>query len=149
MLIVIAILALLFTPATIRSVLERAGIRSVAGVEFDVTTLAESQTELAAAQAQINELQTQLSMAETRFTQAVASSGNSRNQSFTAVSDMLSQMHRQADSANDRIHRSRMKQERLAETYSAATELPPANTQSIAPSTANNTLVAPEVLFNR
>ncbi len=65
--IVAAIVLLLLAPGSVRSLLERAGVRSVAGVEFDATTLAEAQQELDFAREQMNELRTQLVMAQSRM----------------------------------------------------------------------------------
>jgi len=62
--IVAAMLCLLVVPSVVRRALERAGIRSVAGVEFDIENLAQSRDELNSALAQIDALRTQLATAQ-------------------------------------------------------------------------------------
>lgn len=64
MVIVIAMLVLLIAPSFVKDSLERAGIRSVAGVEFDMDNLAQSRDELDAALAQIDTLRNQLTTAQ-------------------------------------------------------------------------------------
>ncbi|MGV3484317.1 MAG: hypothetical protein ACO1RT_07855 [Planctomycetaceae bacterium] len=61
--LVLAMLSLLVVPSVVRKTLERAGIRSVAGVEFDVENIAQSQDDLNAALVQIEELRNQLATA--------------------------------------------------------------------------------------
>lgn len=61
--IVAAMLSLLVVPSTVRGVLERAGIRSVAGVEFDVDAVQQSRAEVDDALKQIASLQQQLAVA--------------------------------------------------------------------------------------
>ena len=64
MAIVMAMLVLLVAPSFVKDALERAGIRSVAGVEFDIDNLAQSRDELDAALAQIDTLRNQLATAQ-------------------------------------------------------------------------------------
>ncbi len=61
--LVAAMLSLLVVPSTVRGVLERAGIRSVAGVEFDVDAVQQSRAEVDDALKQIASLQQQLAVA--------------------------------------------------------------------------------------
>ncbi len=61
--VVIAMILLITVPSIFRTVLERAGIRSVAGVEFDMEPIAKTRDELDAALEQIATLQSQLSNA--------------------------------------------------------------------------------------
>ncbi len=61
--LVAAMLSLLVVPSTVRGVLERAGIRSVAGVEFDVDAMQQSRAEVDDALKQIASLQQQLAVA--------------------------------------------------------------------------------------
>ncbi len=155
MLIVVAMLALLLTPASVRSVLERAGIRSVAGVEFDTTTLHESRDELIAAQTQVDELRNELALTQQQFNQVAVSTGNTRNPKFTEVSELLAKSRQKLDATDGSLGRSRTMQDYLwrkhssdqdNETGSAPT---PDSEPSTMPSTAEHVLMPPSDLFNR
>lgn len=58
--IVVGILLLLFTPSTVKRILERAGIRSVAGIEFDVEELSQVEEETLQAKTLLVELEQKL-----------------------------------------------------------------------------------------
>ena len=86
LIIVVGLLALFFTPTTVRSVLDDAGIRSFAGVEFDDRTLdevenagsrvAELEQQLVLAQEQLNSMAKSPSIqADPRFGTVSAKSG--------------------------------------------------------------------------
>ncbi len=64
LIVFVAVAALIFAPGVVRNVLERAGIRAFAGVEFDAQTLAEAQSELELARGQMDDLRRQLAMAQ-------------------------------------------------------------------------------------
>lgn len=118
MLIVAAMLALLLTPTSVRSVLERAGIRSVAGVEFDTSTLNQSREELIAAQAQVDELRQELAITQQQFNQVAVSTGNTRNPKFTEVSELLTKSRRKLDATEGSLGRSRSMQDYLMHKFS-------------------------------
>ncbi len=155
LLIVLAIVAIVFAPATIRSILERAGIRSVAGLEFDATTLNESRDELLAAQAQVEELKLQLVATQQQFNQIAANTGNTQNPRFTEVSEMLAQSRRKLDVAENTLGRSRLKQDRVLRQMSSGgdgvstAESESSSTVSHSPTTAERVLMPPQDLFNR
>lgn len=86
--IVIAILALILVPNKVRAVLETAGIRSVAGIEFDVQQLTDAQNEIAIAQQEVEQVMQTLETAERDLNTSVAGAGFSpQNQD---VSKMIS-----------------------------------------------------------
>ncbi len=152
LLIVVAMLSLLFAQTFVRSILERAGVRSVAGVEFDATTLAESESQLAAAQAQVDELRNQLALTQQQFNQVATTTGNTRNPEFTKVSEMLLHSQRQLEATEGSIGRSRMSQMRLSRQVADAesVELPTSSsTSDVIPATSQRKLVSPSELFNR
>lgn len=153
LLIVVAILALLFAPTTVRSVLERAGIRSVAGLEFDASTLNESRDELLVAQAQVDELKNALAATQLQFNQIATTTGNTRNPKFTEVSEMLAQSRRKLDATENSLGRSRLKQDRVLQQMSAGdmsgSARDDANTTMTSSTTAQSVLMPPSDLFNR
>lgn len=155
MLIVVAMLALLLTPTAVRSVLERAGIRSVAGVEFDISTLYESRDELIAAQTQIDELRNELALTQQQFNQVAVSTGNTRNPKFNEVSELLAKSRQKLDATDGSLSRSRTMQDYLWRKHSGergdemGSETTPVNQTSTMPSTAGRVLMPPSDLFNR
>ncbi len=152
LLIVVAMLSLLFAPSFVRSILERAGVRSVAGVEFDATTLAESESQLAAAQTQVDELRNQLALTQQQFNQVATTTGNIRNPEFTKVSEMLLHSQRQLEATEGSIGRSRMSQMRLSRQVADAESIEPPQARShpeVIPATAQRQLLSPSELFNR
>src|SRR6056297_420864 len=62
--VVAAVLLLLVAPTLVRGILERAGIRAVAGIEFDLDDMADSQLALEAAQNELNQIREQLLVAQ-------------------------------------------------------------------------------------
>ena len=154
-LIVVAMLALLLTPTSVRSVLERAGIRSVAGVEFDTTTLNDSRDELIAAQTQVDELRNELALTQQQFNQVAVSTGNTRNPKFTEVSELLAKSRQKLDATDGSLGRSRTMQDYLWRKHAGhqddgmGSNQAPVNEMSTTPSTAERVLMPPSDLFNR
>jgi len=110
LMIVLAMLALILFPVLIRNSLERAGIKSVAGVEFELQTLQESRTELNEALQQVNYLEEQLVAAQSQL-QSVASNARSSGNveaspGLETVSKMLGSMQSQADDTRRTMRRS-------------------------------------------
>ena len=138
--IVSAIISLLVVPSVVRKALERAGIRSVAGVEFDVENLAQSRDELDAALAQIDALKNQLSTAQQQVqglaesspavgasTPLVAGSDSSPrfSPSLGSVSRLLASMKTQADETDRSLKRSKVHAEKFLEQAEKQNELMP------------------------
>ncbi len=73
--IVVAMLSLLFAPDRVKNILNDAGIRSLAGVEFDTTALEESEAAVEAAQDHILELQHELKLVKHELSKAADSHG--------------------------------------------------------------------------
>lgn len=69
-LIVAAVLSILFAPNRVKNVLEDAGIRSLAGVEFDARSLAESEADVQQAHRHIKNLQQELKFALANLSEA-------------------------------------------------------------------------------
>lgn len=149
MLIVVAILALLVAPSSVRNVLERAGIKSVAGVEFDVTTMAESQAELDHAQTQISLLRDQLTLAQQQLTQLGTSPMIAQNKDYTQVSRALARSRVQAEETADLLDSSRAKQDRVFQQMAPSMMSGRRSAKQEVAETAQHTLVPPEELFNR
>jgi hypothetical protein len=157
MLIVVAMLALLLTPTSVRSILERAGIRSVAGVEFDTSTLQESHDQLIAAQTQVDELRNELALTQQQFNQVAASTGNTSNPKYTEVSELLARSRQKLDATDNSLGRSRSMQDYLMKKFSGIagkettqTDNEPSNTSSStlsSPTTAERVLMPPRELF--
>ena len=153
MLVVVAMLALLLTPTSVRSVLERAGIRSVAGVEFDTSTLQESNEQLIAAQTQVDELRNELALTQQQFNQVAVSTGNTRNPKFTEVSELLAKSRQKLDATDGSLGRSRSMQDYLMHKFSGVTgnETSPSSNEASeptsSPATAERVLMPPSELF--
>ena len=125
LLVIVAIVLLLITPGTVRNLLERAGVHSVAGVEFDAKTLGQAQSELENAQLQMEQLRSQLIAAQQQMNQPNASSGelaaaraDPRNGD---VSRILAQMQSKLDDTENSLDRSK----RLHDRAFRRVELPP------------------------
>jgi exonuclease VII small subunit len=125
--IVAAMLVLLIAPSFVRDSLERAGIRSVAGVEFDMENLAQSREELDSALAMVESLKSKLDVAQQQV-QGLAESSpaispsaslmeptggggpmlrSSPSPSLASVSRLLSSMQNQADETDQSLRRSK------------------------------------------
>jgi hypothetical protein len=155
--IVMAILSLIVVPSVVRKALERAGIRSVAGVEFDVETISQSRDELDAALAQIDTLKNQLAMAQQQVqglaesspatAMAWAPSGGAApaervSPSLGSVSKLLASMKAQADETDRSLKRSKVHAEKFLEHAGQQVELTPPNelfrNRELVPSSAMN-----------
>jgi hypothetical protein len=127
MVLVGAMLVLLVAPSFVRDSLERAGIRSVAGVEFDMENLAQSREELDSALAMVETLKSQLDVAQQQV-QGLAESSpaiappaslmeptgggvpmlrSAPSPSLASVSRLLSSMQNQADETDQSLRRSK------------------------------------------
>lgn len=145
MVIVAAMLVLLVAPSFVRDSLERAGIRSVAGVEFDMENLAQSRDELDAALATVDSLKSQLEIAQQQVqglaesSPAIAPSpsiapmiaGNdsvlrsSPSPSLASVSRLLSSMQNQADETDQSLRRSKLHTDHFLEQAGKRINLTP------------------------
>jgi len=145
--IVAAMLCLLVAPSVVRSALERAGIRSVAGVEFDIKNLAQSRDELDSALAQIDALRTQLATAQLQVqglaesSPAVALSmsiaaepGESRisppehvSPSLQSVSKLLELMNNKAEETDRSLRRSKAHADTFMDQARKRLELTPSD----------------------
>lgn len=146
--IIAAMLSLLVVPSAVRSVLERAGIRSLAGVEFDVEDIAQSQDELDAALVQIDELRNQLATAQQQV-QGLADSSRANtalspaapsasiaaaptptpigSPTLSSISRLLASMERQADKTDKSLRRSKDHTEKFLEQTGRQVNLTPPN----------------------
>ena len=108
LIVVGALIALVLTPGNVRELLEDAGIRSVAGIEFDATSLAESEAQLLASQEKMETLEAQLQEAQTQLASMsnAASTGEMLVRS-QAVSRMLGAAQSTAHDANDSLGQSK------------------------------------------
>lgn len=143
--IVAAMLSLLVVPSAVRHVLERAGIRSVAGVEFDVENLAQSRDELNSALAQIDSLRNQLSNAQQQVQGLVdsapliaaepsggglgpsmrSSKSPSASPSLASVSRLISSMKDQAEETERSLRRSKVHTDKFVEQAGSKLTLTP------------------------
>jgi hypothetical protein len=120
--IVAAMICLLVVPSVVRQALERAGIRSVAGVEFDIMNLAQSREELDAALAQIDALRTQIATAQQQVQDLAESSpaaamplsianetgpADQFSPSLQSVSRIFASMNKQIDETDLSLRRSK------------------------------------------
>ena len=137
-------LCLLIVPSVVRSALERAGIRSVAGVEFDIENLAQSRDELDSALAQIDDLRTQLAPAQQQV-QGLAESSpavalpmsiadveasaisppDHISPSLQSVSKLLASMNQKAEETDRSLRRSKVHADTLMDQARERIHLPP------------------------
>ncbi len=105
LIIVLAMLALLFAPATIREILSDAGIRSFAGVEFDEETL----DEVESAHSRVAELEQQLAVAQQQLTSISQSSAVRADPRFGTVSKMIAEAQQYASETEDDLREAKDK----------------------------------------
>jgi len=104
--LVLAMLALLFTPTTVRQVLQDAGIRSFAGVEFDEETLVEVEN----AGDRVAELEEQLVAAKTQLESIAGLNANRIDPRLGSVSRLLSDAQRSASQMGESLEEAKEKQ---------------------------------------
>ncbi|MCC9658198.1 hypothetical protein [Rhodopirellula halodulae] len=146
LILVLAMLALFLTPSTVREVLQDAGIRSFAGVEFDETTLAEVEN----AEARVNELEQQLALAQSQLESIATVSPNRADPRLGSVSKLLANARQSTSEMSHNLEEARSKQIELRRRYGQPPreqthddELP-----RITPD-AEQALASPQDLFNR
>ena len=106
LIIVLAMLALLFAPATIREILNDAGVRSFAGVEFDEQTL----DEVESAHSRVAELEQQLAVAQQQLTSISQSSAVRADPRFGTVSKMIADAQQYASQTETDLREAKDKQ---------------------------------------
>lgn len=108
-LIVVAMLSILFAPGRVKSILADAGIRSLAGVEFDTKALAESESEVEQARSHIDRLKNQLAAAQQELEKATFASGKFYDPGLDTVSQILANAQRVTIETETNLNRSRAK----------------------------------------
>lgn len=93
-----ALLTLLLAPTLVRSILEDAGIRAVAGIEFDVNQFSDAESELEKAKREIAQLSSDLAFVQTQLPK-----NNVNPEDFNKVSEALKEIERQAAAAQQRV----------------------------------------------
>ena len=106
MILVLAMLALLFTPTKVRSVLNDAGIRSFAGVEFDEETL----DEVEEAGSRVAELEQQLALVQQQLGSMSQSSAVRADPKFGMVSKLLADAQLKAAATGKNLDEAKDKQ---------------------------------------
>lgn len=101
--IVGAVLALILAPTVVRSILEDAGIRAVAGIEFDIDSLSEAQDEMSVAEAQILQLTQELESARQMIEQSRNRSGQ-LSPEMNVVSQQLKKIGTLGEAARSHVH---------------------------------------------
>lgn len=146
LILVLAMLALFLTPTTVREILQDAGIRSFAGVEFDEKTL----TEVENAESRVIELENQLALAQSQLESIAQISPNRVDPRLGSVSRLLANAQQSASKMSDSLEEAKGKQIELWQRSGR----PPRNHGRDETSTPEQpeieqALVAPEELFNR
>ncbi|MCM2374882.1 hypothetical protein [Aporhodopirellula aestuarii] len=106
MILVLALLALLLTPTTVRQVLQDAGIRSFAGVEFDEETLVEVEN----AGDRVAELEQQLLAAQTQLESIANLNSNRADPRLGTVSRLLADARQNASQMGESLDEAKDKQ---------------------------------------
>lgn len=140
-LIVVAMLSIVFVPDRVKSLLDDAGIRSLAGVEFDTDTLVESEVEVAKAQGHIDQLQRQLAAAQQELAQATYASGEFYDPGLDTVSQILANAQRATIETETNLNRSHAKTRDLLQRHGRKPAEPatdePAATEEISQAAAD------------
>ena len=104
--LVVALLVLLFSPTTVRDVLQDAGIRSFAGVEFDEETLVEVEN----AGDRVAELEQQLLAAQTQLEALTQQNTFRADPRLSSVSRLLADAQRNATQMGESLDEAKEKQ---------------------------------------
>jgi len=115
--IVVAMLSIVFAPNRVKAILGGAGIRSLAGVEFDTTALAESEAEVEKARSHIDRLKNQLVAAQQELEKATFASGKFYDPGFDTVSQILANAQRATIETETNLNRSRAKTSDILERH--------------------------------
>ncbi|EMB18566.1 hypothetical protein [Rhodopirellula europaea] len=146
LILVLAMLALFLTPTTVREILQDAGIRSFAGVEFDEKTL----TEVENAESRVIELENQLALAQSQLESIAQISPNRVDPRLGSVSRLLANAQQSASKMSDSLEEAKGKQ---IELWQRSGRPPRTHGREETPARdqpeIEQALVAPEVLFNR
>ncbi|GAA5507665.1 hypothetical protein [Novipirellula caenicola] len=146
LIIVMAMLALLFAPATIREILSDAGIRSFAGVEFDEQTL----DEVESAHSRVAELEQQLAIAQQQIDSMSQSSVVRADPRFGTVSKMIAEAQQYASETEDDL---REVKEKHVELWKRAGRPPRTHPSTVTAETARpseqQALISPSEVLSR
>ncbi|KLU03438.1 putative signal peptide and transmembrane protein [Rhodopirellula islandica] len=146
LILVLAMLALFLTPTTVREILQEAGIRSFAGVEFDEETL----TEVENAESRVIELETQLALAQSQLESIANISSNRADPRLGSVSRLLANAQQSASEMSDSLGEAKGKQ---IELWQRSGRPPRSHGREETPDTEQpeieQALITPAELFNR
>ncbi|TWU17396.1 hypothetical protein Pla52o_52000 [Novipirellula galeiformis] len=147
LILVLAMLALLFAPSTIREILNDAGIRSFAGVEFDEQTL----DEVESAHTRVAELEQQLAFAQQQLAGIGQSSAVRADPRFGTVSKMIADAQQYASQTETDLREAKDKQ---VELWKRAGKPPRSRPTSVSAeadpsSPTQSALLSPAELFSR
>jgi len=106
-LIVGSVLLLVLVPTKVRQVLDQAGIRSVAGIEFDLKSLNEAQAEMSIAQTEMEDLRQQLALTQ----QNLVMGANTPEKQV--ISQQLRELQDRSNAATFRMGRAQEKYEQV------------------------------------
>ncbi len=141
LILVLALLALLFTPTTVRRILQDAGIRSFAGVEFDEQTLIEVEN----AGGRVAELEQQLLVAQQQLQAISEINPNRADPRLGSVSKLLADARRNASQMGESLDEAKEQQIELWHRSGKPTrQFQPRDSFSIEMPASEQTLVAPE-----
>ncbi|MBB3208151.1 hypothetical protein FHS27_003978 [Rhodopirellula rubra] len=144
--LVIALLALLFTPTTVREILQDAGIRSFAGVEFDEETLVEVEN----AGDRFAELEKQLLAAQTQLETIANLNTNRADPRLGTVSRLLADAQRSASEMGESLDEAKEKQIELWNRLGKPPRRYGGQPHSTSASPAvEQAMISPEALFQR
>jgi len=107
--IVVAMLSVLFAPDRVKAILSDAGIRSLAGVEFDTNALAESKFEVEKARNHIEQLKNQLASAQQELEKSAVAGGKYYDPRLDTVSQLLANAQRATIETETNLNRSHAK----------------------------------------
>ena len=101
--IVTAVLLVLFAPSAVRGSLQRAGITSFAGVEFDMEDVLDAGQQVAIAESQVAKLSLQLSSVEQQLADLSVSGRSASSAELREIADSVHSLKNQASEANQSL----------------------------------------------
>lgn len=113
--VVLAMLSLLLAPGRVKQVLHDAGIRSLAGVEFDTKALAESDAEMEKARNHVQHLMAQLEAVHQELAQATQQSGQFYDPGIDTALQHLADAQKTTIQTEMNLNRSRAKRRDMLE----------------------------------
>ena len=111
--IVSAVVIVFLAPSVVRGTLERAGITSFAGVEFDVAEMVDANEQVADAEEQVSDLAKQLAAFESKLDAMSKSGRHAKPEELHIIASEVHSLKSKADSVDKSLQKSSRKMENV------------------------------------